>query len=84
LWTDPAHRGRGIGAALVGALQSLAERRGVASIEVGIPSPRFAGFDATERFYRRVGFVPLGPRLRLTVTDARSRDSHDEQFMRPA
>jgi GNAT superfamily N-acetyltransferase len=64
LWVERGWRSEGIGAALIEALADLASRRGVARIEVGLPRESFAGLAATEAFYTREGFAPLGPRMR--------------------
>ena len=36
----------------------------MARVEVGLPRESFAGIRATEAFYLRNGFEPLGPRMR--------------------
>lgn len=64
LWVHRDWRSRAIGAALVEALVALAREQGVARIEVGLPRETFAAIAATEGFYRRNGFEPLGPRMR--------------------
>jgi GNAT superfamily N-acetyltransferase len=64
LWVHPSWRSRAIGADLLAALSDLAGGRQIARIEVGLPQASFAGLDATEAFYRRNGFTPLGPRMR--------------------
>jgi len=68
LWVDRAWRSRGVGAALVEALFDHARAAGVQCIEVGLPRASFAGLAATEAFYVRNGFTPLGPRLRAVLT----------------
>ncbi|MBS1880154.1 MAG: GNAT family N-acetyltransferase [Actinobacteria bacterium] len=65
LWVDRRWRGRGIGAALVGALADRARAQGAARIEVGLPREDFAALERTEAFYRGAGFEHLGPRMRL-------------------
>src|SRR5580704_3416827 len=67
LWVHPAWRSREIGADLVRALCGLASDRQIARIEVGLPRESFAGLDATESFYARNGFTPLGPRMRRVL-----------------
>jgi GNAT superfamily N-acetyltransferase len=64
LWVHPAWRSREIGADLVRALCGLASDRQIARIEVGLPRESFADIGATEAFYVRNGFTPLGPRMR--------------------
>jgi GNAT superfamily N-acetyltransferase len=64
LWVHPSWRSRAIGADLVAALSDLADGRQITRVEVGLPQASFAGLDATEAFYRRNGFTPLGPRMR--------------------
>lgn len=68
LWVHAAWRGRKIGADLVRALCELASDRQIARIEVGLPRESFAGLDATEAFYVRNGFTPLGPRMRRVLS----------------
>jgi GNAT superfamily N-acetyltransferase len=65
LWVHPSWRSQQIGAVLVAALLELAGQAGVERIEVGLPRESFAGLAATEAFYQRNGFAPLGPRMRL-------------------
>jgi hypothetical protein len=57
-----------MGADLVRALCALAGERDIARIEVGLPRESFVGVDATEAFYRRNGFTPLGPRMRRMLS----------------
>lgn len=64
LWTDPARRSDGIGAALVDELAALCRAQGVARIEVGLPRESFDAIRATEAFYERNQFEQLGPRMR--------------------
>jgi GNAT superfamily N-acetyltransferase len=68
LWVRPAWRGRAVGAALIEAIAELARGRGVERVEVGLPRERFAGFQATERFYLDNGFASLGPRMRRALS----------------
>jgi GNAT superfamily N-acetyltransferase len=67
LWVHPAWRNNAIGADLITGLVELAREHGVLRVEVGLPRESFAGIDATARFYREQGFVPLGPRMRLVL-----------------
>ncbi len=67
LWVRPSWRGVGIGVGLLAALFELAGERGVARVEVGLPSERFAGLAATEAFYLANGFAPLGARMRRGI-----------------
>ena len=55
LWVDPAARGSGAGAALVGAVQEWAAAQGATFVRLGIIEPA----DALRRFYTRLGFVAL-------------------------
>lgn len=64
LWVDPPWRSRAIGHDLVEALAELARKEEVGRLEVGLPKESFAAIRATEGFYLRNGFVPLGPRMR--------------------
>jgi GNAT superfamily N-acetyltransferase len=67
LWVRPDWRSRDVGAGLLAALSELAQERGIARIEVGLPSERFAELGATEAFYARNGFEPIGMRMRLLL-----------------
>jgi GNAT superfamily N-acetyltransferase len=64
LWVDRAWRSQAIGSALLDALCLLARERGVNRMEVGLPREHFAALPATEAFYRRESFTPLGARMR--------------------
>ena len=57
--TAHAHRGRGVGAAMLEHVLAEARRRGYArlSLETGTP----AAFDPARRLYVRYGFVECGP-----------------------
>lgn len=67
LWVDQSWRSRGVGAGLLAALVERVRRDGIARIEVGLPSERFAELHATRSFYAASGFTPLGPRMRLVI-----------------
>ena len=54
-------------ASLLAALFELARDRRLERVEVGLPRERFAGLAATEAFYLRNGFTPLGPRMRRSL-----------------
>jgi ribosomal protein S18 acetylase RimI-like enzyme len=64
LWVDPSLRSQGVGRELIAALCALAQERGMARIEVGLPQEGFAALEATRAFYLRNGFAALGPRMR--------------------
>lgn len=68
LWVHPSWRSRAVGSELLAALFQLARGRGVARAEVGLPREGFRGLAATESFYARNGFAPLGPRMRRLLT----------------
>jgi GNAT superfamily N-acetyltransferase len=68
LWVAPSWRSRSVGAELLRALAALAREQGVARAEVGLPRESFASIRATESFYLRNGFAPLGPRMRWILT----------------
>ncbi len=68
LWVRPSWRGGGVGAGLLAALFQFARERGLARVEVGLPRDRFAGLAATEAFYLANGFVPLGARMRRSLS----------------
>jgi ribosomal-protein-alanine N-acetyltransferase len=65
---DPAHRGRGVGGALLADLLAEASRRGcdAALLEVGVPN------SAATAMYRAAGFTEIGrrPRYYAGGTDA--------------
>jgi GNAT superfamily N-acetyltransferase len=67
LWVHPSWRGRAVGSDLLAALFELAREQSIARIEVGLPQERFPGIRATEAFYLRNGFTPLGARMRRTL-----------------
>lgn len=64
LWVHPAFRGMTIGGDLLVALFEIARKQGVARLEVGLPSERFAHLNATEAFYVNNGFTTIGTRMR--------------------
>jgi GNAT superfamily N-acetyltransferase len=64
MWIHPAFRGMTIGGDLIMALFELARKQGIARLEVGLPSERFAHLDATEAFYVNNGFTTIGTRMR--------------------
>lgn len=64
LWVNPSWRSNEIGSDLLVALFALARERQITRVEVGLPQEGFPGIVATEVFYRRNGFTPLGPRMR--------------------
>jgi GNAT superfamily N-acetyltransferase len=67
LWVHPSWRSRAIGRELLVAIFALAREQGIARVEVGLPRERFQGIRATEAFYLRNGFAPLGVRMRLVL-----------------
>jgi GNAT superfamily N-acetyltransferase len=68
LWVHRSWRSNAIGAALLQALFALAQRQHIERVEVGLPRESFAELDATEAFYTRNGFAPLGPRMRRVLS----------------
>lgn len=64
LWVHPSWRSRAVGGKLLKALFALACEQGMTRVEVGLPRERFQGIRATEAFYLRNSFEPLGPRMR--------------------
>jgi GNAT superfamily N-acetyltransferase len=67
LWTRRDRRDRGVGAALVEALDAAAAAAGAERVEVGLPRESFPSLRATERFYLANGFERLGPRMRRAL-----------------
>jgi GNAT superfamily N-acetyltransferase len=67
LWVHPSRRTKEIGGDLLLALFELAGERGVARIEVGLPSERYPHLAATESFYVNNGFTTIGLRMRRLV-----------------
>lgn len=68
LWVKPSHRSGSIGRQLIEALAEECRALGLPRIEVGLPSEEFPRLQATQRFYLRNGFSPLGPRMRRRLT----------------
>jgi GNAT superfamily N-acetyltransferase len=68
LWVSAAWRSKTIGHDLVEAFAKISREQGVGRIEVGLPQESFAAIRATEAFYRRNGFAPLGPRMRRLLS----------------
>jgi GNAT superfamily N-acetyltransferase len=68
LWVHPSWRARTIGGDLLLALFEVARERGVARIEVGLPSERFPHLAATETFYMNNGFTTIGLRMRRLLS----------------
>lgn len=64
LWVAPSHRRLQVGARLLEELAQVALVQGIARLEVGLPGEGFAQRDATEAFYARNGFDPIGLRMR--------------------
>lgn len=64
LWVAPAYRYLEIGTHLLSALAELARERGVARLEVGLPSERYRNLAATESFYETNLFKGIGLRMR--------------------
>jgi len=68
LWVHPSWRSRTIGHDLMEEFAGVARERGIGRLEVGLPQEGFAAIRATEAFYRRNGFDPLGPRMRRLLS----------------
>jgi branched-chain amino acid aminotransferase len=68
LWVHPEWRSRALGRELILSLARQAEESGIPRLEVGLPQESFAQLGATERFYRKNGFDPLGPRMRRLLS----------------
>ena len=65
LYITPAYRSQGVGALLLDRALAFGKARGWARLEVGAPDqPRWS---RTVDFYRRQGFVEVGPRLKRSV-----------------
>jgi GNAT superfamily N-acetyltransferase len=64
LWVHREWRSQAIGQGLVEALVTVARRRDVARIEVGVPRDGWPQLEATRRFYLRNDFGTIGGRLR--------------------
>ncbi|WP_408340155.1 GNAT family N-acetyltransferase [Paraburkholderia sp. RL17-337-BIB-A] len=65
LYVRPEYRSRGLAAALIREATKLGMKRGWKRLDVGAPGqPRWA---RTLAFYLSVGFVEVGPRLRLDL-----------------
>ncbi|MEV4537592.1 N-acetyltransferase family protein [Asanoa sp. NPDC049518] len=70
VYVDPEARGRGVGAALLGALIASTERAGVWTIQSGV----FPTNVASLRLHAAAGFRVVGTRERLGRRDGRWRD----------
>ena len=67
LYIAPAYRSQGVGALLTDRAIAFAKARGWPRLEVGAPDqPRWT---RTADFYRRHGFVEVGPRLKHPLGD---------------
>lgn len=67
LYIAPTYRSQGVGALLLDRAIAFARTRGWSRLEVGAPDqPRWS---RTVDFYRRQGFVEVGPRLKRAVED---------------
>ncbi len=67
LWVHPEYRSDGVGAALMGAVETYCRDHKLPNLEVGLPSLRFQNLPRTYNFYQENGFVELGPRMRKEV-----------------
>ena len=66
LYVRPAHRSKGVGAALTGEARRLGQSRGWRRIEV--TTPPLPQFDRTMAFYQREGFsISGGQKLKLEL-----------------
>ncbi|GGX57499.1 GNAT family N-acetyltransferase [Saccharospirillum salsuginis] len=64
LWVDPAYRSVGVGASLLDEAMKFAEKSVLSRLEVGLPPFGFPNYTATEQFYGRNGFSPVGARMK--------------------
>lgn len=64
LWVDRQWQGRGIGSALLDALETLASERGMERLEVGLPTSNYDQLATTEAFYAANRFTAVGTRMR--------------------
>ena len=71
IYIDERHRGRGIGAALMGALIEASERGGIWTLEAGM----FPENTASAALHRRFGFREIGRRDRIGKLGDRWRDT---------
>lgn len=67
LYVRPSFRSKFVGRELVNAVVDLARSKGWSRIEVGAPDRDKWG--RTVEFYKREGFVEVGPRLKLATGD---------------
>jgi GNAT superfamily N-acetyltransferase len=68
LWVHPTWRAMAIGSDLMLALFDFARARGIARLEVGLPSERFPHLAATEAFYVNNDFTAIGLRMRRLLS----------------
>lgn len=66
MFVEPGARGRGVGAALVGAVTGWARERGATRLYLGVTSTNHPAI----RLYHRCGFRPTGQREPLRHTPA--------------
>ena len=65
LYVPPAQRSKGIAAALIEEAIAFARQRGWPRLEVGAPA--LPDWQRTVDFYRKQGFIDVGPRLKRLV-----------------
>lgn len=65
LYVDPAWRSRALGEELIEHARAFGKSRGWKNIEVGAPD--LERWSRSIAFYKRLGFVEVGPRLDLTL-----------------
>lgn len=63
LYVDPRYRSQGVAPKLLAEARAIAREKGWDRFEVGAPGQ--PTWNRTVDFYRREGFVEVGPRLRL-------------------
>ena len=67
LYVLPEYRSNHIGSKLIREVENLARTRGWRRLEVGAPNP--AKWERTVSFYKREGFVEIGPRLKKILNE---------------
>lgn len=74
LWVEPAHRGRGIGSALLSAVESALADRGVEICHL----EAMAANEAARRFYRRHGYETHRVAMERRLDEVAENDTHSK------
>ena len=75
LYVEPAHRGQGIGSALLEAVEDAFEDRGVDVVTLEV----MADNEDARRFYREHGFEPFRVTMHRSLEDRSENDTHSKE-----